>query len=291
MLKAWNLISLISLSALLGACDIINPAEPIPSYISIDKIDFFDSANNRKGALNEQIITDAWVYVDNKFIGGFELPAKFPVLDEGNATIRVESGIVQNGIKATRSIFPFFKTQVFERNLVPGETVNLSASTDYLDNLNFRFREDFEDPSVKIDSVKGSAAGLRRTDDPAHVFPDGGSFSGYITLTGDQFYAEIANIEEFKLPIGGQPAYLEINYKTTSEFFVGLYINTQTDFLQFTKVGLSPKAEWNKIYIDFTEEASTQTSDTRFQVFFVFPRKEGDPPLTTYLDNIRMVTF
>jgi len=54
---------------------LINPAEPIPSYIHIDKIDLTTDYSSQGTSSNK--ITDAWIYVDNELIGAFEMPVTF----------------------------------------------------------------------------------------------------------------------------------------------------------------------------------------------------------------------
>ena len=78
----------------------------IPSYISIDK--FTISTNYSTQGTSSSNITDAWVYIDNDLVGIFELPAKFPVLKEGNVKIDVYPGIKENGISERRSKYIFY---------------------------------------------------------------------------------------------------------------------------------------------------------------------------------------
>ena len=58
----------------------------IPTYLKIDNI-VLDEGNTTS------IITDAWVYVNDQLQGVYELPAKFPVLEEDIQTVRIKAGI------------------------------------------------------------------------------------------------------------------------------------------------------------------------------------------------------
>ena len=62
----------------------------IPSYIEINSI--IHTADSMEGAPHHNI-TDVWVYVDDNSIGTYELPAKFPILYEGNHEIKIRAGI------------------------------------------------------------------------------------------------------------------------------------------------------------------------------------------------------
>jgi hypothetical protein len=53
----------------------------IPTYLKIDNI-VLDEGNTTS------IITDAWVYVNDQLQGVYELPAKFPVLEEDIQTVK-----------------------------------------------------------------------------------------------------------------------------------------------------------------------------------------------------------
>ena len=58
----------------------------IPTYLKIDNI-ALDEGNTTSN------ITDAWVYVNDQLQGVYELPAKFPVLEEEIQTVRIKAGI------------------------------------------------------------------------------------------------------------------------------------------------------------------------------------------------------
>src|SRR5688500_13907587 len=108
------------ISALLlisGCKKTVNPEE-IPSYLYIDKINLQTLAGE---GTSKQDITDAWVYVQGQAIGVFELPARIPVLAEGNPEVWVYAGIKKDGISSTRVKYPFFKPFITSSvNLVRG---------------------------------------------------------------------------------------------------------------------------------------------------------------------------
>ena len=64
---------------LLNSCSKFDKEEPIPSYISIRKIDLVvpDSLKDKQGSASASI-SDAWIYIDDKLQGVYQLPAKFP---------------------------------------------------------------------------------------------------------------------------------------------------------------------------------------------------------------------
>jgi hypothetical protein len=69
-----------------------NP-EQIPVYLDIQPFKI-----NETGPGKWQNITEAWLYVNGEFLGAYSLPAKVPVLAEGNTEIWVYPGVKENGI-------------------------------------------------------------------------------------------------------------------------------------------------------------------------------------------------
>jgi len=91
-----------------SACNIINPAEPVPSYVHIEKINL--STTYSPEGSNSSKIADAWVYMDGSLLGCFELPVTFPVIGTGTHSFTIKPGIKVNGIAATRAPYPFFNS-------------------------------------------------------------------------------------------------------------------------------------------------------------------------------------
>ncbi len=122
--------------ALLGACELYNPTEPIPAYIHIDKIGLTTSADGSQGS-NSSKITDAWVYIDERLIGCFELPVTFPVLYEGSHQLKIRAGIKVNGIAATRAPYPFYEAYTQSVDLQKGTKITVSPTVKYRTNMTF----------------------------------------------------------------------------------------------------------------------------------------------------------
>src|SRR4249919_1549142 len=78
---------------LFSSCEIINPSEPIPAYIKIDK---FDITPTPSLGTDSSKITNVFVYMDAEFQGGYSLPAHFPVIGTGEHKFLFYSGITVN---------------------------------------------------------------------------------------------------------------------------------------------------------------------------------------------------
>ena len=107
-----------------------------------------------EGELNHNI-TEAWVYINDSIIGVFEVPFKIPVLISGMSSIKIYPAIKNNGISATKKIYPFLNLYEINAELIQNETLVINPTTQYKDNLNI-WVEDFEDISIALE------------DDPIH---------------------------------------------------------------------------------------------------------------------------
>ena len=80
---------LLCLTSLLSSCDIINPAEDIPSYVSVSGVSL--SSNSVTEGTSSSKITEAWLSVDGDFLGAYAIPSTFPILEEGEHEIAIQS--------------------------------------------------------------------------------------------------------------------------------------------------------------------------------------------------------
>lgn len=233
-------------------CDIINPEEPIASFIEINEVKLSHEDPNG--------IKDVWVDVNGNLIGVFELPAKFPVLAEGLCNISITPGIKVNGINEQRTFYPFYNIMSSNLTLTPGEVTVLDnemlLTTDYnYDWVELTFEEDFETTNKLFRSphkVRGQISSLGIENYNADSFK--GSNCGAIKVDYDTTFFQIQT-EEFSMPIlGGTPGmYLELNFKTTTPALIGFYVfngsekvTTEPEYI----VELPVNNEWTKVYID-----------------------------------------
>ena len=93
----------------------------IPTYLKIDNITL-DEGNTTSN------ITDAWVYINGQLQGVYELPAKFPVLEEGNTDIKVYAGIKNNGIAARQNVYPFYNSYTINTELSINSTIEIKPN-------------------------------------------------------------------------------------------------------------------------------------------------------------------
>ncbi|MCF8296820.1 MAG: hypothetical protein K9J13_04675 [Saprospiraceae bacterium] len=287
--KNYKILSLFIISLLVVSCEIINPDDPIPTYIEINEI-------NLKTVLGQgtasHLITDAWVYIDDKAIGAFELPARFPVLAEGVHKISIKAGIKLNGIAATRAYYPLYKPITANITFIKDKVIILDSildlTTSYYDNVGFEWMEDFEDGGVSLDSVSGSDSRIKIT--PQGQGFDGGA-GGVInldrTLNIITFKAESS--EKYVLPRGNAPVFLEINYKTDFPLGIGVYSYKSGYRVTHPIAVINPKSYWNKIYINLTRAVSSAVDADNYSIFFETELDDATNEGEIFIDNIKLV--
>ena len=229
----------------------------VPSYIQIDEITLDEDYTTN--------ITDAWVYIDGVNKGVYELPAHFPVLNDGAVEVRIYAGIKDNGIASQRVTYPFYHSDTSTIKLTIDSTTIISP----------------------IVALKENIEGIIDNFDPSYTFNydtcfqkiSGGPYGNYGSLSFlDSIFVTEINYKDHPLsfdnvPQQGSANYLELDYKSDSEFLVGMYINfPNTPTLQKDLLWINPKDDWNKIYVNLTQTVSEAIGAESFSVFIRMPR-------------------
>jgi len=268
------------------SCEMMNPEEEIPSYIHIDQ--FTLNTQSDQGS-NSSKITDAWVYVDDQIVGAYELPATIPILSEGNHEVMIKAGIKVNGISETRAIYPFYKPYKISLNLIPDSIITINPTITYYSETVFQWKEAFEDGGVTIENTIFSDTLIEKTSDPLYVFE--GNYSGIVHLDANHTVYEGKSITSYDLPSGSNPVFLELNYKTENEVYIGLFANTSTESDDVGILHLNKTDTWKKIYINLLNAINNSTNATDFQVFFRIDKSSDVSNPVILFDNIKLVHF
>lgn len=279
MIKITKLLLPVACLFFLTTCNIINPEEPTPSYIHLEPFTFTPGLDEGGGTSK---ITEAWVYVGPDFVGAYSLPATFPVLSSGEQLITIDPGISENGIRATPEIYPFYQRFTKTVNLELGKIDTIQPNTYYDPTAAvFAFLETFESGTSFPNNI------VQVKNDAPDVL-EGNYGAIYLDQTTKSFI--VASQLERQLPINTTPVYLEMDYKTDVTLAVGLSgTNTNGGSAnKFFKIYLNPKKEWNKIYVNLTDDLP------QFQYNFYSVTLGGGLPdsLTTgrvLIDNIKLV--
>lgn len=256
----------------------------IPAYISIPSISLTtDYATEGSASSN---ITDAWVFINDDLVGVYELPAKFPVLKEGNVTVKVFAGIRDNGIAASRVRYLLYEPHVESVQLVKSETVEISANVNYSSEAKFSWLEDFENASSTFLYSTGRDTVIIKQEQEVKE----GQFSGRIFMEDDMDFFEATSLPFTSLPIGGT-LYLEMDFKTNENVIVGVFLDGE----QHAHITLNTTDVWRKTYLNLKEIVKAKPNAREVKIFLGLKEENGtifrtDNP-DIYLDNIKLVHF
>lgn len=274
--------------ALFSACELYNPTEPIPAYIHIDKINLVTAADGTQGS-NSNKITDAWVYVDEKLIGCFELPSTFPVLYEGNHQLKIRAGIKVNGIAATRAPYPFYEAYTQTIDFQKGKRVTVSPTVTYRSNAHFDLLENFENIGTQVDTTINSDTTLQITTAPPSQNVFEGVHSAIAYLDANRTFFECATSTKYTLPTSGADIFLEFNYKCNYPFTISVIAYGTASSAQFAVLNYNPSENWNKAYVFLTPTISSAYTAVNYKIAWGLLNNTGADSIAFLIDNIKLI--
>jgi len=266
-------------------CDEFESDQEVPAYIKINSLGLVTEYDVEGTASHN--ITDAWVIVNERLIGAFELPAMVPVLANGLCNVEILAGIKQNGVSSTRIPYPFYAPLVVENvRLTPDSITTIAGNVSYYANTEFAWKEDFES-NLTIEEQSQSDTAIIRTSEISDVFQ--GNYSGRITLTAlENFYLGYMK-DAAQLPKLNSPVYLEMNYKIEEMLVIGMYSQVTGSILKEDVLVLNTTDTWKKIYINFTPLVNRYSGSYDFKVFLESTLSTGSDQAVILLDNIKLV--
>jgi len=269
---------------------------PDPSWLEVTEWTLLSNTglSGAEGELTHNF-SDAWVYIDDEVIGVFEVPFKIPILKSGPCNIKVYPTIRNNGISASKKIYPFM--EVFEVNteLIQNQTITLNPVTKYNSMSQFSI-EDFEDPlnlNIMVDQNTSAIKSTPTSNIDLQSF--NGNFYGLIQLnTLDSTW--IASTQNQLNINKGRDAYLEIDYYNTNSLTTGLiYVKPDNSTQNNPNIRLQTQdpssIRWKKIYIDLKELIGYSPNGSNYLQSFIASLDEGKNEGEIRLDNIKVVYF
>lgn len=261
-------------------CNVINPAEDIPTYVHIDSFHFAG-----KGSSD---IKCMWVYYNNNPVGAFDLPANVPIITKGNqGTMQIEPGILINGLNSRPVAYPFYKLDISTLTTNPGKITNYTPTTTYYDSVRTTIISDFEAGITKFAKANGNVQLAAVTADSL-VYEGTGSGAIYLTNAADS--SVDSTMTTFVVPTGA--AFIEVDYKSSLPFALGMQANLSNLYTSdISWVGINANnTKWNKFYYNITDFVVNYPADsyTLFIKTFVPIGSTGGRVL---IDNIKLVTF
>ena len=268
-------------------CNLINPAEKVPTYIRLDSFKVKTNEPSRTGSASSRI-TSAFVYVDNSFIGAYDVPSNIPLLLDKNAVVTFTPGINYSGLKSYQYIYPFYSSDTITVKYAPGKTVNYSAYAKYTDAAQFRWIEDFETGNslTELDENSDTDTSLIRVTDPTKVFEGGGA--GQIILSSTKPVSESINNKDITVKQG--ESFIEVNYRGNVAFEIGLQTTINGALYYEPIAGANASESWNKIYMGLQSFLGTYNASA-VRVIMKAKLPDGQTSGYIYLDNIKVITY
>jgi len=269
------------------ACEKFSGDQTIPAYLSIDSI-YLSTSYSLQGSAS-QSVTDAWVYVDDDFIGAFELPARFPVLKKGSHTVKILPGIKKNGIASTRINYEFYSEISKNEIFTPDSTTRMGVlKTTYTSSTGFTWMEDFDNISLSLDTTSRSTAYIQKTPSGSPLTFEG-FHSGMVVLDTTRDFFECQTHNEFPIPYA--PVFLEMNFNTTNVLTVGLILYSTTNIYSVPIINLNKtKNTWKKIYVDLTTSMNAYPNVFSYRLYMGTFLDKDSLQTTILFDNLKLVT-
>ena len=284
-------ILLLSIFFILSSCVKNNPD---PSWIEVNEWQLNSNIelSGLEGELTESI-TNAKVYVNDDLLGIFEVPFRIPVLKSGPCNVKVYPVVINNGISATKKLYPFLNLFEIDAELIQNETLTINPVTSYKSITNF-WVEDFEDINNSIENdANTSLATLQLSNENLTAF--NGNFCGKVTLNQNDTTWVANTTEQLAIPKGSE-CYLEIDYYVTNDLYTGLlYVNPDNTTQNNVNIRLNGQshedAVWKKIYIELKELVIASPNQAQFLQTFSAFLDEGDSEGLIYIDNIKVLWY
>ncbi|MCW3123407.1 MAG: hypothetical protein JWQ38_2899 [Flavipsychrobacter sp.] len=282
----YNKIRLVIIAVVCGliwqSCKVIDPKERTPTYFHIDSFVF----NTCLPGLNTlHKITAVAVFYNNAPVGFFDLPANVPILANATGQMSVAPAIFINGLSSLTSVYPFYQFDTSTITSQPGKVVTYLPKTCYYPTTKVKYISRF-DGAPGFVRVAGNKD-LLTTTNPDLEFEGG---TGIITLSalGDSS----VNSTNTTFPIPSGSAFIEITYKSTIPFYIGLQakLGSVVSSEPYYLAGINPSSTWTKFYLNVADfHGQYQGTDYNFYLKAVLA--DGQTSGQLLIDNIQLVTF
>jgi hypothetical protein len=294
------IIPLLALPFFMPSCSVFDPPIVVPIYGHIDSIHFYVPADSaaKLGSASANI-QYAWVYLDDNPVGAFQMPCTFPMIGgAGVHNVSIYSGIAGANTNYALSINPFYQFYSVNLYMVPGNKYTFHPVSTYYDWVKFPYMENFNDQSPGSQpeyltpyrgSLGPSDTTMVVTNLKSLVFP-GNQGAGMVIVTPPSthhgYYCGIS--DSITLPTTGEPVYVELNYRCTTQFSVGVFESNLASQVSPCAV-FYPTTTWKKGYVSLNNTIQTFNLET-YNLYFVFASDTIDNHSadTLLLDNIKI---
>jgi hypothetical protein len=270
-----------------AGCNLIDPVEEIPTYIQVDSFQFFNTRADSTGGTTHKI-RSVFVTYRGQNVGGFDLPAKIPVIASGTGELILSPGVDNTGLFSYQLQYPHYKSFITTLTAAPGQTTTVTPQTGYVPASRFAYLETFENSN---DFVTLSGAPVSTVDEvtsPGDVLD--GSRSGRFSTDASGNPTTVVMSRSFNYLAGNSDGFMELDYRGNAFMRVGVVADNQSQPNYFFTINPSP--ERNKLYISL-ESAISQLGNNASGIrilFQVYPQ-DGQTTAAMVVDNVKIIVL
>lgn len=276
-------------SSLLFCCLVLCTSCPAdfdsePVFVTVTGFELSTGAG--EGAATSDI-TEVWAFAEGDFLGVFPLPARIPLVRQGEVTLRLEAGIRQDGRSVTPDIYPFYTPVERSVTLVPGEILDFGIlPIRYRAATIFGFIEDFEPGRSRVftEQLVGQGGLV-----PQSTVVFSGGVAGRLSLTADNNLVELASAELLRdlneIPIN---VWLEVDYLSDVPVVFGVVGQQLGSPVRVFDPGFLPRGEWTKIYFNLSPViGAADLAELQVALSALLPPELTEGNL--FLDNVKLL--
>jgi hypothetical protein len=268
-----------------GGCDDFRNPDQIPAFLFIDYPTKTPGVGEGASSHN---ITEAYLYINDEFLGAYTPGRSYPVLNTGRTKITIFFGIRMNNLDDMPNIYNIYGRYEVMMDFEPGRTDTIRPDARYAPAANFVYVEDFEGPHIyTVDLDNDPATSLRLVAGG----PAEGGQCGMLTVTEANPVTEVGTEQQYLISTIGNPVFMEIDYRGNTDLYIGLigYDNLNPP-LPFYKIHLFPRDEWRKVYIELTEEIiQLRRQNYRFTLMAIYNPTLNITEQQVFVDNIKLI--
>ena len=256
-----------------------NPETEATFFLKADPVKVNPTAAQGSNSHN---ITDIWLYVDGQFQGAYPIGKLMPVVTK-NESVRIEAlaGIKNNGIADTRIPWFLYQKLQYDTLISAGQHIIRPFTFNYNPNVTFSWIEDFEG-NAGVTLIKSPISEVGYVLSSSENSFEGRSIE--MELNSSQIIAQLESTKSYTLPAANSNVYLELNYKCSAKFEVGVFGSGTSEK---AAIILNPKESWNKIYIQLAGVVNSEPKAASYKIYFRMLNDGGNPKVQ--LDNIKLL--
>lgn len=270
-----------------ASCNYFDSEEYDTQFVHIRSAKF--KSSNSSGFNNGQI-PDLHVLVEGTTTSLMRIPQTMPFIPQSDiSNLIIIPAVPMDGNKSNTKSYPVMKLIEKEISKNINGTDTLDLIVDYKTDVVFDIREGFEHSNImNFNLDENNNTILTRTKDEAFE----GIYSGQLHLTKEEPIIHVGSDGFFNIASVKEGIFLELSYKSEIELFVGLAaINDDGEYVRKYKLYLTPKSEWNTVYVDLTNDYFSSGSE---QVKLILGAEMDTNLLESaniYIDNIKVMYY